>query len=112
MSIQDINAMEGFSDGSLVEQLDRLLEKIPLGCESDREAAAFVAAEAARDGSPLDPQVWAKWAQMYLSVLRRNAEERASSGREIPGRYSHDHIVADAYASAAAGLDGRPWDDA
>ena len=112
MSIQDIVATEGFSDGALVEQLDRLLERVPLGCESDRETAAFVAAEAARSGSPLDPKIWAKWAQMYLEALRRNAEERAATGREIPGRYNHDAIVADAYASAASGLDGRPWDDA
>lgn len=45
----------------------------------------------------------------YISVLARNAE----SEYVPPPRYNHADIVADAYASAAAGLEGytpTPWE--
>ena len=111
MSIKEINATEGFMDGALVEQLDRLLDKVPAGL-SDEATAYAVAAEAVSDGSPLSVDVWARWAHKYLTVLRRNAEERKAAGAEYRPRYNHDEILHDAYAAAAAGIDNyRPWDD-
>lgn len=48
----------------------------------------------------------------YISILARNAGD--GDGEYVPPpRYNHDDIVADAYASAAAGLEGytpTPWE--
>jgi hypothetical protein len=93
-------------DKEVIDTIDVLLSALPDHMVGDTtKMAEFVAEAATLAGSEQTAAWWSTRATIYLEALSRGAAAEAAA---VVPKYQHAHILADAYASTAASLDGFP----
>lgn len=100
MSVDTMTAAE-------IAMVDQVLGVAPTSLWENQGKLARWAGIALSAESGVDEERCTEVVGFYLSVLARNAERLEDDDDFVPlPRYNHADIVADAYASAAAGLEG------